>query len=51
MALLLISTTGLSGLRGMAVFSGLLMMFITAGICVCIVKIGMEILERRRLAQ
>lgn len=51
MALLLISTTGLSGLRGMAVFSGLFMMFITAGICVCIVKIGMEILERRRLAQ
>ncbi len=48
MALLLISTTGLEGLRGMAVFSGLFMMFVTLGICISIVRIGMTILERRR---
>lgn len=50
MALLLVSTTGLDGLRGMAVFSGLFMMFVTIGICICIVRIGMTLLERRRLA-
>ncbi len=47
-ALLLISTSGLAGLRGMAVFSGVVMMFVTVGICVCFMKIGLDLLDRRR---
>ncbi|MGE4470408.1 MAG: BCCT family transporter [Desulfovibrio sp.] len=45
-AILLLATTGLSGLRGMFALGGLLLMFITVAICFSIVKMTLPMLKR-----
>ncbi|MDO5537343.1 MAG: BCCT family transporter, partial [Desulfovibrionaceae bacterium] len=45
-ALAVITLCGISALRGMFVFGGVLMMFLTAVLCWCIVKEGLRLLEK-----
>ncbi len=45
-ALAIVTLIGISALRGMFALGGVLMMFLTIALCICIVKKGMEILKR-----
>ncbi len=45
-ALAVVTLSGINALRGMFAFGGVLMMFLTIALCVSIVKIGMQIVER-----
>lgn len=45
-ALVIVTLCGISALRGMAAFSGVLMMFLTVALCLSIIVVGMDILRR-----